>query len=185
MEELARRNGVGFRRARRERASTAELVLAEQRVAVAASSTYMNESGRAVHPLVRRYGISDLTRLVVVHDELDLPVGCLRLKVGGGLAGHRGLKSIEAHLRSRSFTRVRIGIGRPSREAGMKGPVIDHVLGRPGEVERDELLRVTAMAADALECMTSDTLEAVMNRFNASSRRESGGNASSRRESGG
>ena len=135
----------------------------------------MNESGQAVGPLVRRYGIRDLARLVIVHDELDLPVGHLRLKSGGGLAGHRGLKSIEAHLRSRSFTRIRIGIGRPRREDDTHGPVIDHVLGRPGEVERDELLRAAVRAADAVECLAEDGLEAVMNRFNASSRRGSGG----------
>ena len=85
----------------------------------------MNDSGRAVAPLVRRYGIDDLTRLVVVHDELDLPLGTVRVKAGGGLAGHNGLRSIKAHLHSDAFTRVRIGIGKPP---GGKEHGADHVL---------------------------------------------------------
>ena len=88
----------------------------------------MNDSGRAVAPLVRRYGIADLTRLVVVHDELDLPLGTVRVKAGGGLAGHNGLRSIKAHLHSDAFTRVRIGIGKPP---GGKEHGADHVLRPP------------------------------------------------------
>ena len=114
-EELVRRHGGKLRRARAQHALTAELTVAGRRMAVAVPTTYMNESGRAVGPLVRRHGIADLGRLVVVHDELDLPAGRLRVKSGGGLAGHNGLKSIRAHLRSDAFTRVRIGSGGPTR----------------------------------------------------------------------
>ena len=73
----------------------------------------MNHSGEAVAPLVRRHGIEDPHRLVIVHDELDLPVGRIKVKVGGGLAGNNGLKSIKAHLHTDDFVRVRIGIGKP------------------------------------------------------------------------
>ena len=91
----------------------------------------MNDSGRAVAPLVRRFGIEDLARLVVVHDELDLPRRPLQVKAGGGLAGHNGLQSIKAHLHSDDFTRVRIGIGKPpgGREQG-----VDHVLRAPATI---------------------------------------------------
>ena len=89
----------------------------------------MNLSGEAVAPLVRRHGIDDPQHLVIVHDELDLPVGTLKVKVGGGLAGNNGLKSIKAHLHTDDFVRVRIGIGKPPGKA--QGA--DHVLKRPGK----------------------------------------------------
>ncbi|MEZ5167079.1 MAG: hypothetical protein R2695_11550 [Acidimicrobiales bacterium] len=88
----------------------------------------MNDSGRAVVALVRRHGIEDLSRLVVIHDELDLPVGRLKVKLGGGLAGNNGLKSVRASLRSDEFVRVRIGVGKPAPDT-MSGA--DYVLRRP------------------------------------------------------
>ena len=87
---FVRRHGGRLRRARRQQALVCELRLAGRRVAAAAPVTWMNESGRAVGPLVRRYRIGDLSNLVVVHDELDLPVGRLKVKTGGGIAGHNG-----------------------------------------------------------------------------------------------
>jgi PTH1 family peptidyl-tRNA hydrolase len=123
----------------------------------------MNDSGLAVAPLVRRFGIEDLAALVVVHDELDLPVGRIQVKSGGGLAGHNGLRSIKAHLHSDAFTRVRIGIGKPpGRRQGA-----DHVLGPPRRSERTELLVSVEQAADAVECILEDGVNAAQNRFNA------------------
>ena len=107
----------------------------------------MNHSGEAVAPLVRRYDIDDLSRLVIVHDELDLPVGRLKVKLGGGLAGHNGLRSIKAHLHDDGFARVRIGVGKPpSKEQGA-----DHVLHRPGKAVRAVLAEMVERAADAVE----------------------------------
>ena len=163
VEELVRRHGDRLRRARREQAMVDEFVLGEKRIAAAIPVTYMNESGRAVGPLVRRHGIKDHARLVVVHDELDLPVGHLRFKVGGGLAGHNGLKSIRAHLRSDAFARVRIGVGRPD-DTPTGG---SYVLKRPGKAERAELEVVVARAADAVEHYAQHGAEATMNIFNA------------------
>ena len=163
VDELVRRHGGRMRRARRQQALVCELRLAGRRVAAAAPVTWMNESGRAVGPLVRRFGIEDLSRLVVVHDELDLPVGRLKVKTGGGLAGHKGLQSIRAHLRSDAFTRVRIGVGRP--DITPRGG--DYVLKRPGRAERAELDAVTERAADAVEYFLEHGLEPTMNRFNA------------------
>lgn len=162
-EELVRRHGGRLRRARAQHALTAELTVAGRRMAVAVPTTYMNESGRAVGPLARRHGIADLGRLVVVHDELDLPAGRLRVKAGGGLAGHNGLKSIRAHLRSDAFTRVRIGIGRPDETP--KGG--SYVLARPGRAERAELEAAVSRAADAVEHCLSHSVAEAMNRFNA------------------
>ncbi|HEY5153763.1 MAG TPA: aminoacyl-tRNA hydrolase, partial [Acidimicrobiales bacterium] len=140
-----------------------EVTIAGTRVALAEPQTFMNLSGEAVGRLVRRYDIDDLHRLVIVHDELDLPVGRMKVKLGGGLAGHNGLRSIKAHLHTDDFVRVRIGIGKPpSKEAGA-----DHVLKRPGKAVRTMLADMVARAADAVEAIVDDGLEAAMNRFNA------------------
>ncbi len=164
IEELVRRHGGKLTRAKREHADTDELRVADKRLAVAVPTTYMNESGRAVAPLVRRYGIEDLSRLVIVHDELDLPVGRLKVKFGGGLAGNNGLKSVRASLRSDAFTRIRLGVGKP--ESGtMSGA--DYVLRRPARSERPELERIVGVAADAVEHLLVSDIEATMNRFNA------------------
>ncbi len=165
IDELARRHDARLRRARREHARVDEIRLDGSRVALAVPTTYMNESGRAVVALVRRFGIDDLSRLIVVHDELDLPVGRLKLKVGGGLAGHNGLRSIRAALRSDAFCRVRLGVGRP--EHTPRGG--DYVLKRPGRAERETLDEVVGRAADAIEMVVDRGFEAAMGRYNAAS----------------
>jgi PTH1 family peptidyl-tRNA hydrolase len=141
----------------------AEVTVGGRRVALAVPLTYMNLSGEAVAPLVRRHGIEDPHHLVVVHDELDLPVGRLKLKLGGGLAGNNGLKSIRQHLHTDDFARVRIGIGKPNH----KTEGADHVLKRPGKRDRGELDVVVQEAADAVELILSDGMAAAMNRYNA------------------
>jgi PTH1 family peptidyl-tRNA hydrolase len=159
---LADRHGGKLRKAR-ERALVDELVLGGKRLALAVPLTYMNLSGEAVAPLVRRHGIDDPARLVVVHDELDLPVGRLKLKLGGGLAGNNGLRSVKAHLHTDAFARVRIGIGKPpGRTDG-----VDHVLKRPGKADRAALDVVIAEAADAVEMILAEGIDAAMARFNA------------------
>lgn len=161
VEELARRHDGRLKRGR-GRAAVAEVRVDGRRVTLACPETYMNLSGEAVAPLVRRHGIEDLHRLVVVHDEMDLPVGALRVKVGGGLAGHNGLRSIKAHLKDDDFVRVRIGVGKPvSKERGA-----DHVLKRVGKAERTELDVVVQEAADAVEVILVDGPDAAMGRFN-------------------
>ncbi|MEZ5243627.1 MAG: aminoacyl-tRNA hydrolase [Acidimicrobiales bacterium] len=164
IDELVRRHAGKLTRSRREHADSDELHVGGKRLAVAVPTTFMNESGRAVLPLVRRFGIDDLSRLVIVHDELDLPVGRLKVKFGGGLAGNNGLKSVRAHLRSDEFTRIRIGVGKPA-PGTMKGA--DYVLRRPARSERPELDRIVGVAADAVEHLLDGDLDATMNRFNA------------------
>jgi PTH1 family peptidyl-tRNA hydrolase len=161
VELLARRHGGQLKKSR-ERALVAEVHIGSDRVTLAFPITYMNESGQAVGPLVRRHGIEDLHRLVIVHAELDVPVGRLQVKVGGGLAGNNGLRSIKAHLKSDEFVRVRIGIGKPpSADRGA-----DHVLRRPSKAEREELAVMCERAADAVETILTDGPEAAMARFN-------------------
>lgn len=147
----------------KERALVAEVRIGGRLLALAFPQTFMNLSGESVARLVRRHGIDDLHRLVVVHDELDLPVGRVRVKSGGGTAGHNGLESVKAHLRSTDFLRVRIGVGKPpGRREGA-----DHVLRRPGaKAEREALAVAVEIAADAVEVLLADGPEAAMNRFN-------------------
>jgi PTH1 family peptidyl-tRNA hydrolase len=159
---LAERHGGSLKRSK-ERALVAEVKVEGRRLALAFPQTYMNESGQAVAPLVRRYGIDDLSRLVVVHDELDLPLGVVRVKIGGGLAGHNGLRSIKAHLHSDAFARVRIGIGKPP---GGKDQGADHVLRAPSRKVRDELAVSIELAADAVESILLEGVSAAQNRFN-------------------
>ncbi len=161
---LAGRHGGRLRPAKRERALADEVTLGAERVALAFPQTFMNESGVSVVALVRRYGIDDPGRLVVVHDELDLPPGRVRVKEGGGLAGHNGLRSIKAHLNTDAFLRVRIGIGKPpGRQEG-----VEHVLKRPAKAEREELAVAVEEAADAVEMIAADGVARAMNRYNAS-----------------
>jgi len=161
---LAERHGGSLRRSK-ELALSCEVRISGERVAIAFPQTFMNESGQAVRKLVRRYGVDDPARIVIVHDELDLPVGGLRVKVGGGLAGHNGLKSITAHLKTQDYLRVRIGVGRPpGRQSGA-----DHVLRRPGKAEAAELQVVVQEAADAVESILVNGVETTMGRVNARS----------------
>ena len=160
VELLAKRHG-GRLRKRKERALVDEVTIDGRRVALAIPLTYVNDSGHAVGALVRRFGV-DPEQLVVVHDELDLPVAELKVKSGGGLAGHNGLRSIVAHLHTQDFQRVRIGVGKPaSKERGA-----DHVLNRFSKRERAEVDVTVEQAADAVETIVRDGVDAAMNRFN-------------------
>ena len=122
VELLAERHGGQAASAARSGPSSTRCGWAACALALAIPQTYMNLSGESVAPLVRRHGITDPHRLVIVHDELDLPVGRIKVKVGGGLAGNNGLKSVKAHLHTDDFVRIRIGIGKPPGRAEGGGP---------------------------------------------------------------
>jgi peptidyl-tRNA hydrolase, PTH1 family len=158
---LAERHGGRLKRSK-ERALAAEVVVGGRRLALGFPQTYYNESGAAVAALARRHGIDDPHRVVVVHDELDLEPGRIKVKVGGGLAGNNGLRSVKAHLGTDDFVRIRIGVGKPpGRMAGA-----DHVLRRPGKAERTELDIAIEDAADAVELILADGPDAAMRRYN-------------------
>jgi PTH1 family peptidyl-tRNA hydrolase len=160
VEILAQRHGAALKKGK-ERARVAQVRIGSSLVALAVPLTFMNESGLAVAALARRYGV-DPQKIVVVQDELDLPVGTLKVKDGGGLAGHNGLRSIKAHLHSDDFLRVRIGVGKPvSKEHGA-----DHVLKKFSKRERAEIDVVVEEAADAVEVIVSDGVDTAMNRIN-------------------
>jgi peptidyl-tRNA hydrolase, PTH1 family len=158
---LVERAGEKFK-AGRNKALVADARIAGKRVILAFPTTYMNESGLAVGALMRRHKIVDPAQLIVVHDELDLPPGIVRVKVGGGLAGNNGLRSITQHLKTQDYTRVRIGIGKPpSKERGA-----DHVLSRLPKAERDLLDVSIVLAADAVEMLLAEGPDAAMRQFN-------------------
>jgi len=164
VDELVHRLGGRLKPSKHEHSLVDDFVVGPSRLTVAFPATYMNESGRAVSQLVRRRSIDDLARLLVIHDELDLPVGRLKLKFGGGLAGNNGLKSIKAHLHTEDFARLRIGVGKPP--AGrMTGA--DYVLRKPSRSEQKVLDEMVVLAADAVETVLNQGIESAMNEHNS------------------
>jgi PTH1 family peptidyl-tRNA hydrolase len=162
VDELARRAGASLR-AGRDHALVADATVAGRRVVLAFPTTYMNESGRAVTALMRRHGLKDPTALIVVHDELDLPPATVRVKAGGGLAGNNGLRSITQHLHTQDYLRVRIGIGKPrSKEHGA-----NHVLSKFSVAERAEMDVAVQEAADAVELILAEGIDAAQRRVHA------------------
>jgi PTH1 family peptidyl-tRNA hydrolase len=161
VELLARRHGVRLKKHRRDRALVGDTRVDGRLLALAIPLTWMNDSGMAVAPLARRFEVGP-EQLVIVHDELDLPLAALRVKVGGGLAGHNGLRSITQHLHSQDFLRVRIGVGKPpSKERGA-----DHVLSRVSKRAREEMAVTIEEAADAVETILRQGVDAAMNQYN-------------------
>jgi PTH1 family peptidyl-tRNA hydrolase len=155
VEEFAARVGATLKVDPRLRARLAETTWEGHRLLLAVPTTYVNESSAAIVPLVRRGGVGDLSYLLVVHDELDLVPGRLQLKVGGGLAGHNGLRSIAGAI-GPEFSRLRVGIGKPSS----KDRGADWVLSQPSRSEREGLDAAVLEGADLLEAVVRDGLTA-------------------------
>ena len=160
VDELARRHGGSWRG--KFSGDLSELRIGEARVALLKPMTYMNESGRSAGAAVRFFKLPP-EQLLVVHDEGDLDLGRLQARLGGGLAGHNGLRSIAQALGTQEFLRLRIGVGRPRR--GDPRPLADYVLSN-FEPE-DEADAIVARAADAVEAILAEGLEATQQRFNA------------------
>ena len=162
VEELARRHGGSWRSKFSGR--IADVRIDSHRVALLAPDTYMNESGRSVKAAAQFYKLEP-DAILVVHDESDLEPGRLQARRGGGLAGHNGLRSIVQHLGTPDFLRLRVGVGRPGR--GDRRPLADYVLSDFEPEEDAETL--VARAADAVETLDADGLEAAQRRFNEKS----------------
>ena len=159
VDELARRHSGSFKSKFSGR--LAETRIGDERVALLEPETYMNESGRSIAAAARFFKV-ELESVLVVHDDVDLPVGRLQVRLGGGLAGHNGLRSISQALGTPEFLRVRIGVGRPER--GDPRPVADYVLS-PFAPE-DDVESLIARAADAVESLLADGLVETQQRFN-------------------
>jgi peptidyl-tRNA hydrolase, PTH1 family len=159
LDELARRRGGSFRG--KFSGQLSELRLDERRLALLKPETYMNESGRSIGA-ARAFFKVDPAALLVVHDDVDLEPGRLQARLGGGLAGHNGLRSIAQALGTNDFLRLRIGVGRPGR--GDRRSVADYVLAAfDDEVDVDDLV---GRAADAVETLARDGLEETQRRYN-------------------
>lgn len=161
IDELAARAGTDLRKSK-ARALTAGVLMSDKRVVLAFPQTFMNNSGESVRLLVRSYGVQEAHHIVIVHDELDLDAGRLRLKAGGGLAGHNGLRSVTNHLGTTEYVRLRIGIGKPP--PSMSGS--DWALRRPGKADREILDDAVVRAADAVELLIAEGVERAMSQVN-------------------
>jgi PTH1 family peptidyl-tRNA hydrolase len=159
VDELARRHGASFRG--KFSGQLAETRIDDRRIALLKPETYMNESGRSVGAGARFFKVAP-EAVLVVHDEGDFDLGRIQARNGGGLAGHNGLRSVAQHLGTQDFLRLRIGVGRPER--GDPRPLADYVL---SDFEpHDDAEAIVARAADAVETVIREGLEAAQSRYN-------------------
>jgi peptidyl-tRNA hydrolase, PTH1 family len=159
VDELARRHDGSWKS--KFSGQLAEIRLDGHKLALLKPETYMNESGQSVGAAARFYKL-DPDAVLIVHDEGDLDRGRLQLRLGGGLGGHNGLRSIAQHLKTQDFLRLRIGVGRPER--GDRRPLADYVL---SDFEpHDDAETLVARAADAVEQLDADGLERAQARVN-------------------
>jgi PTH1 family peptidyl-tRNA hydrolase len=163
VDELAGEAGERFRKVRFLPVETAEIRVGEDRVVLARSTRYMNESGPGYASLAKKLGVEP-DRLIAVHDELDIPAGTIRTKRGGGNSGHNGLRSLDRSLRTVDYLRVRVGIGRPP---GRQDPA-DFVLQPVGARDQADLALLVSHSADAVRALITDGLERTQDRFNRS-----------------
>ena len=132
-----------------------------QDVVLAKPRTFMNNSGEGVAYLLTRFGAKP-DDLVVVYDEMDLPLGRMRLRPNGSPAGHNGIRSIISELGTPNFARIRVGIGHPD----LRGAQVSHVLNRFSGEEAPEIARVVKQVAEAVDCLLEESITVAMNRFN-------------------
>jgi peptidyl-tRNA hydrolase, PTH1 family len=162
-DEMADEAGERFRKVRFLPTETAELRIGDERVVIARSTRFMNESGPSYASLAKKRGI-DPGHVIAVHDELDIPAGTIRVKLGGGNNGHNGLRSLDAALGTVDYHRVRVGIGRPP---GRQDPA-DYVLQPIAKRDEADVALLVGHAADAVRSLIEDGLERTQERFNRS-----------------
>ena len=163
VDELARTDGERFKKIRFLPAELAQIHEAGEQVLLVKSTHFMNESGPSYAGVAKKRDV-ELDRVIAVHDELDIEAGALRVKLGGGTAGHNGLRSLERSLRSKEFLRVRVGIGRPPGRQDPADFVLDVI---PKRAEADIAIWVDR-AADAVRSLVADGLSATQDRFHGS-----------------
>jgi len=161
VDELAADAGERFRKVRFLPSEVAEIRAGDERVLLVRSTLYMNESGPSFAGIAKKQGI-DADHLIAVHDEIEIAPGELRIKLGGGTAGHNGLRSLSSALRTPDFYRVRAGVGRPP---GRRDPS-DYVLAPITKRDETDVAILVGRAADAVRSLISDGLPATQDRFN-------------------
>lgn len=168
LNHLARTQGIRFdRKLGLARIGTGEVAGSE--VILAKPQTFMNLSGQSVKRLIQRFNIS-LADLLIIHDDLDLPLGKIRIRHGGGSGGHKGVESIITELGSQDFTRLRVGIRRPDATEGSteisEADITAYVLSDFTNSEKQTIARVIPTVSDAILCLLSEGLTTAMNRYN-------------------
>lgn len=161
INKLAKKQGVSFRSGSKSRFGEGEIQ--GHRVALAKPQTFMNLSGKAVKLLMQRYKIQ-LDDILIVHDELDLPPGKVRISRGGGSGGHKGIDSIISCLGSRDFPRIRVGIGRPPQSSQ---DAVDHVLGCFAGDEKDVMEDAVNTVTEAVPFLLAEGITMAMNKYNS------------------
>lgn len=159
---LAKLHGIAFNR-QQCRAKVGVGTIEGVDVVLAKPRTFMNASGESVRLLVQRFKVP-LEDILIIHDDMDLPVGKIRLRERGSSGGHRGIESIISCLGSQDFPRIRIGVGRPAGEEDDE--VINHVLGAFSSQERSIIDEVVPKVAEAVRCVLTEGLAAAMNKYN-------------------
>ena len=168
LNHFARRQGIRFdKKQGQARIGTGEI--ADNEVVVARPQTYMNRSGRSVSLLVSKFNVS-LDNLFTIHDDLDLPLGKIRIRQGGSAGGHKGVGSIITELDSQNFIRIRVGIGRPIKNEGFTefndDEIINYVLSDFTIDEKQTITQVIPTVSEAILCLLTEGLVTAMNRYN-------------------
>ena len=161
LDRIANQARVSFRRESRYQGAVVKISTAGGELWLLKPETFMNNSGQAVAALASYYKIA-AKEILVAHDELDLPAGGVKLKFGGGLSGHNGLKSIAANLGTQDFWRLRIGIGHPRDTAASEREVVDYVLHAPCAEEQQAIEKAEVRALDVWPQVVADEMEAAM-----------------------
>ena len=168
LNRFARKHGIRFTR-RQGKARIGSGEVAGNEVVLARPQTFMNMSGQAVDRLVKKFKVG-LEDIIVIYDDLDLPPGTIRIRPGGGSAGHKGIDSIIAYLGSAEFARIRVGIGRPEASEGERtvseADIVDYVLSEFTPIEKRTIRRVVPKVSDAILCLLTEGITEAMNRFN-------------------
>ena len=167
LNHFARKQGIRFdRKQGKARIGTGEV--AGSKVVLARPQTYMNLSGQSVSRLMKKFNIN-LNDLLIIHDDLDLPLGKIRLRHGSSSGGHKGIDSIISSLGSQDFTRLRVGIGRPTTEGLVptsEADIIAYVLSNFTSEEKQIIVQVIPRASEAIYCLLNQGLVAAMNKYN-------------------
>jgi PTH1 family peptidyl-tRNA hydrolase len=168
LSHFARTQGIRFdKKQGKARVGTGEV--ADSKAVIAKPQTYMNLSGESVSRLIKKFDIN-LDDLLVIHDDLDLPLGKIRIRHGGGSGGHKGIDSIISELGSQDFTRLRVGIGRPAENEGTTefsdDEIITYVLGDFTPDEKQTITQSIPKVSEAILCLLTEGLTVAMNRYN-------------------
>jgi len=164
LRHFARARGIKFDR-KKGLARIGTGAVAGNRVVLARPQTYMNNSGQSVSRLVREFAVNPKD-LLVIHDDLDLPLAKIRISSGSGSGGHKGINSIIEELGTREFTRLRVGIGRPAQPNPTEDDIISYVLSDFTAEEKEAISSVIPRVTEAILCLLTEGLTTAMNKFN-------------------